>query len=334
MKEKALVTEAKKELEKFEFIRKANTYKINHLAFHKERSPQNIDPCVLLLRNICEDNENNKKENFKNCRLLEPCTTTNVLRILVFETASYASKAFQELIGADFAPKNLFVLSKESNALEVGSNLTIKKENWDFALTINFGENWIRNKLKEKGEDINNYIREFIDDNMFKFSWPVREIVSFKICSDISKEYFSNLNNFRNGFLNVCVFIEFLSCDSKHMILKELKYKQFGNKEGMFSVKISPYKGRSNGSSVSKIGNEGSKLVLKNLAFGVTYKELICYFADVKVLRLPKNQGDENKIKGYGFAEFGSVEDAKKVLGKLSELHFYGRKIVVEMADD
>lgn len=40
----------------------------------------------------------------------------------------------------------------------------------------------------------------------------------------------------------------------------------------------------------------------------------------------------DNTAKGYAFLEFNSIEESEEAKQKLSDLHFYGRKIVVEFA--
>lgn len=75
------------------------------------------------------------------------------------------------------------------------------------------------------------------------------------------------------------------------------------------------------------------KLLVKNLAFEASkdeIRELFKQFGDVKNVRLPvKTSGDH---RGYAFVEFLTHEEAKNAFSKLSNTHFYGRKLVIEWA--
>lgn len=78
---------------------------------------------------------------------------------------------------------------------------------------------------------------------------------------------------------------------------------------------------------------ESAKLLIKNLAFQANAKELrelISPISELRSLRLPKKVSGE--LRGFGFAEFADIESAKKAMQYLSNVHFYGRKLVVLFA--
>lgn len=75
------------------------------------------------------------------------------------------------------------------------------------------------------------------------------------------------------------------------------------------------------------------KLLLKNVAFQATKKELeellgaIVRFKKVRLPSKPDGTG-----KGFAFVEFDSEEDCKNAFKELRNLHFYGKKLVLEFA--
>ena len=86
----------------------------------------------------------------------------------------------------------------------------------------------------------------------------------------------------------------------------------------------------------SESGKTGStKLMIRNLAFQSTrqeIRELFGSFGQLKNVRLPKKF--DGSHRGFGFVEFLTSEEAKIAFASLSATHLYGRKLVVEWADD
>jgi multiple RNA-binding domain-containing protein 1 len=77
-----------------------------------------------------------------------------------------------------------------------------------------------------------------------------------------------------------------------------------------------------------------NKLLIKNLAFEATKKDLQALFKEVgqiKKVRLPK-KASSNSHRGFGFVEFVTVEDAKNAFETLQHSHLYGRKLVIQWA--
>lgn len=82
-------------------------------------------------------------------------------------------------------------------------------------------------------------------------------------------------------------------------------------------------------------GGGGAKLVVKNVAFGATAKEiraLFASFASVKGVRLPR--GGDGRAKGYAFVELASASEAAAARTALADAHLYGRHLVIEAARD
>jgi len=79
----------------------------------------------------------------------------------------------------------------------------------------------------------------------------------------------------------------------------------------------------------STIG-QGSKLLVKNLAFEATrqdLRELFGAFGKLQSVRVPRRHDGQHR--GFGFVDFASAEDARTAADKLGATHLYGRKLVI-----
>ncbi len=77
------------------------------------------------------------------------------------------------------------------------------------------------------------------------------------------------------------------------------------------------------------------KLMVKNLAFEATRKDLVQMFdsfGKVKKIRIPKKF--DGTHRGFAFVEFFTKEDAKNAFKNLQSSHLYGRKLVLQWAKD
>lgn len=80
---------------------------------------------------------------------------------------------------------------------------------------------------------------------------------------------------------------------------------------------------------------ESSKLLVRNVAFQATQKEirdLFSAFGSVKRVRIPKKMGGEHR--GFAFVDFGSSKEAKAAKEALANTHLYGRHLVLEWASE
>lgn len=78
-----------------------------------------------------------------------------------------------------------------------------------------------------------------------------------------------------------------------------------------------------------------TKLLVRNLAFEATAKDvraLMEAYGHVKTCRLPK-KFDGTK-RGFAFVEFGSKGEAKKAVQALHGTHLYGRRLLLEAAQE
>jgi len=79
----------------------------------------------------------------------------------------------------------------------------------------------------------------------------------------------------------------------------------------------------------------GTKLVVRNLAFETTKKEvrqLFAAFGQVKSVRLPKKM--DGSLRGFAFVDFATHAEAKTAFASLAAAHLYGRHLVIQWAED
>ncbi|CAG8545497.1 6357_t:CDS:10 [Diversispora eburnea] len=85
----------------------------------------------------------------------------------------------------------------------------------------------------------------------------------------------------------------------------------------------------------AKKKQESTKIIVKNIAFETTKKELRELFGaygQIKSLRLPKKF--DSTSRGFGFIEFLTKRDARNVMEKLSDTHLLGRHLILEYAEN
>lgn len=79
-----------------------------------------------------------------------------------------------------------------------------------------------------------------------------------------------------------------------------------------------------------------TRLCVRNLAFEVTKKELAQLFGaygSISALRMP-NKSDYTGHRGFGFVDFASKSEAAAAYEALQHTHLYGRRLVIEPAED
>ena len=71
--------------------------------------------------------------------------------------------------------------------------------------------------------------------------------------------------------------------------------------------------------------------MVRNLAFQATkgdIKELFKQYGSIKAIRLPKKMDGQHR--GFCFVEYETLEEAEIAHDTLSNVHLYGRKLLVE----
>eukprot|EP00039_Didymoeca_costata_P013685 m.212073 g.212073 ORF g.212073 m.212073 type:complete len:869 (+) comp15847_c0_seq1:210-2816(+) len=130
-------------------------------------------------------------------------------------------------------------------------------------------------------------------------------------------------------------FVEFSTKEQAMKVIKELQGTELDGHK--LSLKLSDKKKSSvnNEKQGKAIKVGGSKLLIRNLAFETSkkeIKELCAAFGQVKSVRLPKKF--DGSHRGFAFVEFLSKKEAREAFEALSgSTHLYGRRLVVEWAE-
>ncbi|KAJ4998126.1 Multiple RNA-binding domain-containing protein 1 [Colletotrichum sp. SAR 10_66] len=83
-----------------------------------------------------------------------------------------------------------------------------------------------------------------------------------------------------------------------------------------------------------KAAGQRTKIVIKNLPFEATKKDIRTLFStygQLRAVRLPKKFG--NSTRGFAFAEFVTPREAENALNALRDTHLLGRKLVLDYAE-
>jgi len=87
--------------------------------------------------------------------------------------------------------------------------------------------------------------------------------------------------------------------------------------------------------TLSKSSSSGSKLIVRNVPFQATRKELLQLFGSfgqLRKIRLPKKF--DGSHRGFAFCEYMTSKDAHAAKQALSKTHLYGRHLVLEWAEE
>jgi multiple RNA-binding domain-containing protein 1 len=128
-------------------------------------------------------------------------------------------------------------------------------------------------------------------------------------------------------------FVEFGSQDSCREVLKSLQ----GTILDGHALEISPSSSNQQASSSPALAKDKpkqpTKLIVRNVPFQATRKELLVLFGSfgqLKKVRLPKKF--DGSHRGFAFVEFLTSKDALSAFKSLSSTHLYGRHLVIEWA--
>ncbi|KAI8822333.1 hypothetical protein BJ741DRAFT_557176 [Chytriomyces cf. hyalinus JEL632] len=140
----------------------------------------------------------------------------------------------------------------------------------------------------------------------------------------------------------------FLEFDRKEDAIKAVKALQNSELDGhklqlKFSNAAAKGKSASASAGVKRNGTSeeeevkvtGSKLIIRNIPFQATkkdIKQLFSTFGQVKSVRLPSKF--DGSHRGFGFVDFLTKQEAKAAFSTLGSTHLYGRHLVMEWAED
>ncbi|KAH0574889.1 putative polyadenylate-binding protein [Spironucleus salmonicida] len=87
--------------------------------------------------------------------------------------------------------------------------------------------------------------------------------------------------------------------------------------------------------TVSQNNTNSTRLMIKNLAFQANQAELrqlLNQFGKVAALRCPKNL--DGGLRGFAFVEYSTSREAREAIEGINGVHFYGRRLVIEVAKE
>lgn len=128
-------------------------------------------------------------------------------------------------------------------------------------------------------------------------------------------------------------FVEFKTKEQANIAISTMNdYVLDGHK---LQLKLSHRQGGST-SAASKIdkSNKSSKIIIKNLPFEATRKdvlELFGAFGQLKSVRVPKKF--DRSARGFAFVEFSLLKEAENAMNQLEGVHLLGRRLVMQYAE-
>ncbi|XP_074310808.1 multiple RNA-binding domain-containing protein 1-like [Silene latifolia] len=167
--------------------------------------------------------------------------------------------------------------------------------------------------FKSTGESLRKHISENMKEG---------KIRSVKIQQHVKKG-----KNVSTGF----GFIEFDSVETAAHVCQDLQGTTFDGHALIFEI---CHAKKSEVSNKADNDRSSTKIIVRNVAFEATEKELrqlFSPFGQVKSLRLPMRYG---KHRGFAFVEFVTKQEAQNALKALSSTHLYGRHLVLERAKE
>ncbi|KAI5952730.1 MRD1 [Candida jiufengensis] len=99
-------------------------------------------------------------------------------------------------------------------------------------------------------------------------------------------------------------------------------------------LKISHKQSTSSTSSTTSKSNKSTKILIKNLPFEATRKdllELFGAFGQLKSVRVPKKF--DQTARGFAFIEFNLLKEAENAMKQLEGVHLLGRRLVMQYAE-
>ncbi|KAK6204640.1 multiple RNA-binding domain-containing protein 1 [Scheffersomyces amazonensis] len=129
-------------------------------------------------------------------------------------------------------------------------------------------------------------------------------------------------------------FVEFKTKEQANVAISTLDgHTLDGHK---IQLKLSHRQGTGSNNSASKIekSKKSTKIIIKNLPFEATRKdilELFGAFGQLKSVRVPKKF--DKSARGFAFVEFNLLKEAENAIDQLSGVHLLGRRLVMQFAE-
>uniref|UniRef100_A0A673CQF7 Probable RNA-binding protein 19 n=1 Tax=Sphaeramia orbicularis TaxID=375764 RepID=A0A673CQF7_9TELE len=132
-------------------------------------------------------------------------------------------------------------------------------------------------------------------------------------------------------------FVQYQTAQAAQKALKQLQHCSVDDHKLELKISERATRLRSSSKKQSEKKQTGSKILVRNVPFQATVREireLFCTFGELKTVRLPKKAAGTGNHRGFGFVDFLTKQDAKKAFAALCHsTHLYGRRLVLEWAD-
>jgi len=304
---------------------------------------------VILVKNLpfntpCEELRNIFAPFGKVARLVLP--PSGITALVEFFEPSQAKKAFQKLAYSKFKHVPLYL---EWAPLGVFSGKPEEK------LAEETSETTKENKGKETPGDKESDVQddEGGDSENTEGTSVFVKNLNFDTTEDSLKEAFSKLGPVLNATIAkkkdpkkpghlLSMGYGFVEYKKRSDALKAIKELQNSTLEGhtlelkMSHRKASDMVTRRKSASIKK--QNSSKILVRNVPFEASkkeLKELFGTFGEIKTLRLPQKLSGTGTHRGFAFVDFLTKQDAKRAFESLcSSTHLYGRRLVLEWAED
>ncbi|KHC37549.1 multiple RNA-binding domain-containing protein 1 [Candida albicans P76067] len=127
-------------------------------------------------------------------------------------------------------------------------------------------------------------------------------------------------------------FVEFRTKEQANVAISTLDgHVLDGHK---LQLKLSHKQGTGTSASWIKKSGKSSKIIIKNLPFEATRKdllELFGAFGQLKSVRVPKKF--DQSARGFAFVEFNLMKEAETAMSQLEGVHLLGRRLVMQYAE-
>ncbi|KAI5432706.1 hypothetical protein KIW84_020129 [Lathyrus oleraceus] len=264
--------------------------------------------------------------------------STKTLALVVFLEAAEAKAAFRGLAYKRYKDAPLYLEWAPSNVVSP------KSTSKDNEMNSGIGEKDVkRQKLEQDVERISDV--EIDPDRVEARSLFVKNL-SFKTTDEGLRKHFSQ--HMKEGkFLSVKVkkhlkngknvsmgfgFVEFDSTETATSVCSDLQ----GSVLDSHALILQLCHVKNDGKVQKRVEKDKSstKLLVKNVAFEATKKDLrqlFSPFGQIKSLKLPMKFGN---YRGFAFVEYVTQQEAQNALTALSSTHLYGRHLVIERAKE
>ena len=315
----ALKTQAEQQVirETKEFLEK---YNINLSAFQKNPAETERSKTIILVKNIpYELKKKQLEELFNNygklVRFIFP--ENRAISVIEYLDEEHANNAFSMLNEYMLKGYPLYLEWAPFNIFNEGGNYLKKRETMD--------EDNEEEEEKTEGKTV--FVKNLnytTDEDGLKDFLSKKGIEGIKSVKIVRKEGKSC------GF----GFVEFENDKEAMNMLKVAQNKILDShslKLDISRAKESTLQSKRKG--VEDNYNKVDKLIIRNLPFQTNkneLKETLKGIVNFKKLRLPQKSTGE--LRGFAFLELNSTVECKKAYEALQDIHFYGRKLVIEYA--